>query len=1013
MKKLLRLCCCVMLFCAMFCIEANAVVEFSGTYKMTAYTSPTQVPNKTAGYSAKCEDCWRKFSSTQPANSAFDTLYTITSPAGRVHPTTEILSYGTVSLKTITSTGPWYVWGKKSTGGHNVINGKGYEVNELCQSKYRCAVTSSEAKTVQSYRVDVAGTYTDGDVVFKSCNFQTSISSQYAATVNSGSFQGSPALNAPKFNVKKGTFTDISGTSTFLVDEESTAERATVSGYAVTTVKLTNPPIIIDWSDFDLDIDLAAPIIEVLRVPADTHTPVTAAEGVKLSIRAYDAKATVGELEPRISINGGPYYTGQVEYTATENQIVSVVAIDGNGNTREYQVNIGNIDSEAPTAKEMTLGTDSWTKDPVRVTVTATDDVKLHSTAYRFTFLSTADEKAGKTFDNPTFKGDWQADKAYRVPDSGTVWVEVRDSLGQITTSDPFYVNNIDLIAPTATVQLSPATGKVSPKTGVTVTINPVNTGDPKNGDASPLASSLVRWSENEAWSSELSKTIYENGVYNIQVRDSVGNVSAPIPVTISNIITSKPVITSFGGDHTRADFVMAPVTLKVEATGGVSNGETIGLDVRPYSWDGGNSWTSLNTQTVSRNGEYTVIVRDELGITTTESIVVANIDSVVPSVGVYLYKGAPNDWDDVDPPTLDDYVWKVRVEATDLGSGVDHIETLWNGGTSTQSTLVQEIEEPGVYGVIVYDRAGNHTYAEKTVSAEAIGQSAGTANNEVIPITAPSAGGTAGVAYGGADISDLVYSKTGAYNKSTGAFTDYATAGYEGIVVNLTATSKSNRFMTGYATFNSSRYPVEINGSASGSQGGKNMLVVAKIPKSAMTTDVKNGRLIVVLQEYDGDPGVNNVNGATLTKEGSVTLFTSVQANDPHISYTYNRATDELTLVATSAVAGIKSKTYSLGGSTAEYTAPFTVGGATSIVLTAVDNCGNITSLTLDGTQLAVSGEGGGSLPTEPIADSGELPVYYTAGRNSETYIIGGTRTNTENIPAQGVLESILDGTT
>ena len=92
-------------------------------------------------------------------------------------------------------------------------------------------------------------------------------------------------------------------------------------------------------------------------------------------------------------------------------------------------------------------------------------------------------------------------------------------------------------------------------------------------------------------------------------------------------------------------------------------------------------------------------------------------------------------------------------------------------------------------------------------------------------------------------------------------------------------------------------------------------------------------------------------------------------------------------------------------------YTAPFTVGGASTVTLTAVDKVNNSTELVLNGSDLPLSGTGGGSLPTEGIQNPGSLQSYYTAGRTSESYILNGTRTNTENVPSSNIFESILGG--
>lgn len=830
-------------------------------------------------------------------------------------------------------------------------------------------------------------TVNSGAVELKACTASAQLKAQGLGEliIDGGAYQGNPAVVGSNIVVKRGTFTDTGFTSQFLVDPDSEATTSVSGDKTITTVKLSNPPIIIDWEEFPgLDIDLSAPIIEVIRDPVNIHEPT---DKVELTIKATDPNGA--DHETPISINGGAFQASPATHTVTENQIVSIVARDANGNVREYQVNITNIDSQPPEITGFTQSNSEWTKDPIKVYVDAKDDVKLDLTPYKFEFQPNRPE-AGLVV------GEWQSDRGFKVTENGTLWVTVRDTTGKQTKSDPYMVRNIDTIPPSAMYEINPKSDvKVSPNDGVVIELQIQNIGDPVTEEASPISAVAVKWSETEAWSSDTSRRVYENGVYNIRVRDSVGNVSNPIPITVSNISTDKPVIESFTGNHMLADYVMAPVELKVTARG---SGSTP-LHAKPYSWDGGKTWTSLNTFNAMQNGEYNVQVRDQAGTTAEASIIITNIDAVKPTASVFLYKGLPDDGSGEGP---DDYVWKIRVEASDIGSGIDHIQTLWDGGTHTSMPITQDVLEPGVYGVLVYDKAGNQTYAEKTVTAESIGEATGSGSNGAyVDIKVPQ-GGTAGSHFN-ASIGDLVYGPTGAYNKVTSEFKTYA-SGQVGITAHLVVNAKAGTWVTGYATFNSVKYPVTFS-NAEGAKGGKNMAATVHIPMDTLTQDTRNGRLVVVIQEWKSSAK------SELKREGSATLYTSVQVTPPKINYTYNRATDEMTIVATSSVAGISSNTYNLGGGSQKYETPFSVGNAGTVILSATDNVQNTTELKLNGKDLPLAGEGGGSLPTEGIQNPGSLQSYYTAGRASESYILNGNRTNTEQVPSSSIFESILGG--
>ena len=861
--------------------------------------------------------------------------------------------------------------------------------------EFKCAVGLTEVQRVFNVPQvsNVVGAKQINNITLKNCssNNQTFDSAYHPllpvgvsgtkVTIDGGYYIGSPAVsNGYNVNVKKGTFVDNGNTlSSFMVDPDSEVASITQGdGIKTTVVKESNPPINIDWGEFPMP-DMTAPIISVTREPASTTEP---AESVTITVNVEDPNGN--DHETPISINGGAWQANGAKYTVTENQIVSIIARDSEGNIREYNVTIANIDEKAPEITGWTQSTDAWTADPVKVYVEATDDVKLADAPYKFTFTP---DQPGST---STATGTWQANRFIEVTGNGTVAVTVMDTTGKQTT-DSYYVRNIDLTAPTATYTISPPEDiKASPTTGVTIELSPQNTGDPITQDGADMASNWIKWSQSESWTDNNVRTVYENGVYPVQVRDAVGNVGT-VNVTITNVSTDKPIITSFTSTAMDKVAATAPVTLTVSAHGGADTP----LHAKPYSWDGGKTWTSLNTHEVSDNGEYTVIVRDEAGTTAEASMIITNIDAIAPTAGVYLYKGLPSDFEGTDP-TPDDYVWKIRVEASDIGSGIDRIETLWDSGVHTSTTVTQDVWEPGVYGAMIYDVAGNRTYAEKIVTAEAIGDAG--SSDEYVPIEVPSTG-SAGSHFN-ASINDLVYGPTGAYNKSTGEFKTYL-SGQEGILVDLLVDAKRTTTVSGYATYNGMKYPVYFDG-AETAAGASNMSAQVLIPIADIPEDINNGRLVVVVQEHD------KRDTDTIEREGFATFYASVQITSPKITYQYSRDTNELMMQAISTVAGIKSNTYDIGAGEVSYTVPFDVGAATTITLKAVDNVGNATTEVLDADSLDLNGGAGGSLPTEDSSGS-ELNTYYISGRSAEVYIMGGTRNNTTNVPSSEVLEMIL----
>ena len=806
--------------------------------------------------------------------------------------------------------------------------------------------------------------------------------------LDGGNYSGSPALITTLGRVKRGTFVDAANTASNIVpheDSEITSKETNAQGITTTVVKLSNPPIIIDWEDFpgiELDVDLAPPVIEVIRDPADARNPTTQ---VTLTVNAMDPN---GNDDPKpISINGGPFVESGATYTVTENQVVTIAARDANGNVRDYQVNISNIDAGKPEIVGFKQSNNDWTKDPVRVYVEAVDDVKLAPAPYRFTFVPNSTGTA--------VVGEWQSDRSYQVTENGRLVVEVKDMLGNIATSDPYEVRNIDKIAPAGVVSSNPPAGtQAGPKDGVLVMVNVTNTGDPVTGDASPLATTLVRWDSAEGWSSDTERKVYSNQTLNIQVRDSLGNVTTLPPYTVSNISTDAPIITSLTSDRGARTHQQSPVVITVQAVGG----GTTPLHARPYSWDGGNTWTTSNKFHVTKNGEYFVKVRDSVGTEVEASILIDWIDDTPPNVYMFLYKGIADD----DP---DEMVWRLKVEASDMPSGVEFIETLWDGQIHTTSPVTFQVMEPGSYGVKVTDKAGNITFVEKLVTAESVGLDSGGfgGSDATVNITLPEEG-TSDPAFG-TNISNLVYSPVKVYNRDTGTAMDYPST--PGIDINIVASAKRRTWLSGVATFNGKEYPVVFDGgTADGVEGDDGIPGTIHIPITDITHDVRNGRIVVLLKEH------KDSSKTELRREGSITLYTSVQVTDPKVNYTYNRTTGELSVVSTSTVAGIKNTSYIVnGGSPETYTGAFVVpSGPGTVKIVATDNCGQTTTINLDIEDLPLTGQGGGNLPTVELPVGTEINSYYIASSNAEVYIIGGTRTNTSNIPSNEVFDNIVN---
>ncbi len=89
-------------------------------------------------------------------------------------------------------------------------------------------------------------------VIFKGCrtNDVTIPNTSFDLQINGGTYIGRPAINSSNATVITGTITDNGGNSVFLVGPDSEQQVTTSDNKTITTVKLSNPPVIIDWADF-------------------------------------------------------------------------------------------------------------------------------------------------------------------------------------------------------------------------------------------------------------------------------------------------------------------------------------------------------------------------------------------------------------------------------------------------------------------------------------------------------------------------------------------------------------------------------------------------------------------------------------------------------------------------------------------------------------------------------------------------------------------------------------------
>lgn len=735
--------------------------------------------------------------------------------------------------------------------------------------------------------------------------------------------------------------------------------------------------------------DMSAPMITVERTPNSSATPTNE---VSFTVTAVDPQGN--NSEKPISIDGGEWQKSPCEFTVNENRAVTVWATDSEGNVREVNVNVSNIDTENPEIVSLSANRTTYTSGNVRLTAQASDDQKLADQPYYWSFDPI--NANGQTLTETA-----SASKYFTATENGEVTLRVKDAMGKFSEEETYTVSIIDHTPPTIAGYTVTPSANANAQDGVLIHVNVEDTAD-ATGDTSGLPTNFVSW--DGVWGKE-DLRVYENGVYQVKVRDSVGNVSKVTDIPIDFIKTEGPYIGSIKRDK-NASYITSP--LKITVNGFDSDGTA--LEGRAYSWDGGNSWTSLNTKTVTENGEYIVTVRDAAGNTAEESVIVDNIDSFKPTVELRLAREIRTD----ETTGREKSYWVLKVEAADIGSGINYIEADWDGSTTYDAYKQSEVTAAGVYGVKVYDLAGNSTYEYITITNEMLGISgsgsiSGGASTPIIIDTG--AVGDTSLTAGGlvsefANPSNVIYGENGVYNKVTKNYSTYDDADYPraGIALTASITPLKGSYVTGSLELEGVTYDMVFGGWRASETGQwEAELAYGFIPWSAITSDLKNKRMKVQVFEWE------DASKTTLVREGSAVIYISAQVTDPVIRYTYNKVTGEITIVPTSTVAGIASTKYAVNaGAAQDYTVPFTYVDGSQVKIDVSDNVRQTTSITLDSSTLELEG-GTGSLPTEGLPSSSSLTSYRFSTRTSESYLINGSSSNTDVVPSSGVFSSIL----
>ena len=149
-------------------------------------------------------------------------------------------------------------------------------------------------------------------------------------------------------------------------------------------------------------------------------------------------------------------------------------------------------------------------------------------------------------------------------------------------------------------------------------------------------------------------------GTLYIRVSDGVSVLTTPL-ITIDKIDTTAPEVQVNGND---SEWTTSK-TLTINASDKES-----GLATNPYSWDGGNSWTSVKEKEFTSNQTVNIWVKDNAGNINKQSVTISKIDNQAPT-NVTLKEGL-----------ITSSSISVTANATQTGGGIKGYQFSINNGT-------------------------------------------------------------------------------------------------------------------------------------------------------------------------------------------------------------------------------------------------------------------------------------------------------------------------------------------
>ncbi len=251
-----------------------------------------------------------------------------------------------------------------------------------------------------------------------------------------------------------------------------------------------------------------------------------------------------------------------------------------------------------------------------------------------------------------------------------------------------------------------PDIGAVMPSdisyTQITLTVDAEDHPSGSEANVSGLAAEAYSFDGGSHWQASNSKTFSSNGVVDIWVQDNAGNIEKTT-YTIDQLDDTPPTLTNITvvPDVTH---ITDPWSQSTTVTVVGASDSQAGLDAKPYSFNGGVSWQSSNSEDFTSNGTVNIRIRDAVGNYTSRTVEIYTVDNIAPTI------------EEVKVTLIDSYggwaktatIEVINAQDQDTLSGLADEPYSFDGGTSWQSGNTFTVTQNDDYTVLVKDAAGN-----------------------------------------------------------------------------------------------------------------------------------------------------------------------------------------------------------------------------------------------------------------------------------------------------------------